>query len=400
MKIKKVFASDNAFKIYSVLIAVLLWTFVAYNQNPESSKTINNIPVYYTNTDILEREGFVVLNENDPTVNIRIYGRRLSIGKVDRRNVTASATIPEIRAGTFDVAIDVRLPISDVSITDKNPYVVRTVVEKMRTVEMPVNIVYTGNPKTPFTSVQSKASPEKVTLWGPESVINKIAALEVSIDIGSISEDTQATYEYRIIDHSGDDITDNVNIRRNIDSVSVTSSVYRTKDVTVVPEYSGQLPEGYIITGYSVSPETVRLGSKDSSVDNLSEIRTQPINIGKFTNSTKVTAGLAVPEGFTVLSDTENVEVTIIIEKLESKTFSISDIAFENAKNGLKYEVVGLPVEVSVSGAKSVIDRAELSASVNVDGVGVGTHELSLNINAPQLVNVPQQYRVTVQVSE
>ena len=38
---KKAFASDTAFRIYSVLIAILLWAFVVYNQNPESTKVIS-----------------------------------------------------------------------------------------------------------------------------------------------------------------------------------------------------------------------------------------------------------------------------------------------------------------------------------------------------------------------
>ena len=103
---KKAFASDTAFKIYSVLIAILLWAFVVYNQNPESTKIVSGIKISYTNAAELESQGLVILkNDWEPTLDITIKGR-LSIGRVDSSNVSASVTVPEMRAGEYDVSIN------------------------------------------------------------------------------------------------------------------------------------------------------------------------------------------------------------------------------------------------------------------------------------------------------
>lgn len=72
---KKAFSSDTAFRIYSVLIAILLWAFVVYNQNPESTKTVTGITVSYANEAELESQGLVILkSEREPD------GRRYGAG--------------------------------------------------------------------------------------------------------------------------------------------------------------------------------------------------------------------------------------------------------------------------------------------------------------------------------
>lgn len=396
---KKYFASDTAYKIYSIIIAVLLWAFVVYNQNPESTKSINSIPIYYTNLEALEKEGFVVLQQKEPTVDIRIKGRRLSIGKVDRQTVSASAEIPELRAGTYDIGIDVRLPLSDVSVTDKNPYVIRTVVEKILTKELPVDIKYTGTAKDPFTSVQAVTTPEKVTLWGPESVISSIASLEASIDLGTITDGGTTSLKFRILDQQGGDVTNDANIRKSTDTVSVTSSIYRIKDVKVVPEYTGALPEGYALKNFSAVPQTVRLGSKDLSVDALTEVRTTPIDLSGITRDTKLTTTLAVPDGITNLSDTLEIEVTLQIETVETKTVSIQNVSVHNAASGMLYSVRGLPVEVRISGASSLMDSPTVTASVDVAGYAEGSHQLPLILEMKEGISTVGETYVTVEIT-
>ena len=396
---KKYFVSDTAYKIYSILIAVLLWAFVVYNQNPESTKFIGGIPVAYTNVDALEREGFVILQEKEPTVDIRIKGRRLSIGKVDRSTVSASAEIPELRAGTYDIGIDVRLPISDVSITDKNPYVVRTVVEKILTKELPVDIQYTGNAKDPFTSVQATCEPEKVTIWGPESVISSVSSLEASIDMSSIVDGGVSVLKYRILNQNGDDVTDNVNIRKSTETISVNSSVYRIKDVKIVPEYTGSLPDGYALKGFSAAPDTVRLGSKDQSVDNLTEVRTAPIDLSGITRDTKLMTTTAIPEGIFDLSKTPEIEVTLQIEAVETKNISIQNVSVHNAVSGMQYSVLDLPVEVRVAGASSLMDNPRITASVDVAGFTQGTHQLPLILETPEGISSVGDTYVTVEIT-
>ena len=132
---KKWFASDLAFKIYSVLIAIFLWVFVIYDQNPESTKIVRNIPISYSNLDSLERAGYTVVKEDDLLVDFKIKGKRVSLGSLAKNSVRASISFSDLSEGEYNIMIDSRLPQNDMSVVDKSPESITVKVEKLITKE-------------------------------------------------------------------------------------------------------------------------------------------------------------------------------------------------------------------------------------------------------------------------
>lgn len=398
---KKAFSSDTAFKIYSVLIAILLWVFVVYNQNPESTKVISGISVSYTNAAELEKSNLVILkNEQEPSVDVSVKGRRLSIGKLDASNVSAYAAIPEIRVGEYEAAIDVRLPINDVSIVDKKPYTVKIVVENLKKISVPVEIKYTGNPKDASSSVQASVSPQEISLWGPESVINNVAGAVVSLDVSDAIDGENKVQKYKILSKDGKDITNNININSDTDVVSIMPSVYTTKEIPIEADYSGTIPNGYTISGVEILPAQIRLGSKDDSVERTEKIYTMPIDISNLTRSSKIHTKLVIPESLINIFSVTDVEVSITVEQSVSQTVLIENITFENAENGKLYSANSLPLSVTVSGAQSRLDNFVPNASVDVASLTDGTHTLPLKLTLPEGISLAEGYSVSVTVTD
>lgn len=395
---KKAFASDTAFRIYSVLIAILLWAFVVYNQNPESTKVISGIKVSYTNAAELEKQGLVILkSEREPTLDITVKGRRLSIGKVDGSNVAASVTVPEIRAGEFEVTIDASLPISDVSIIDKKPYIMKVVVENLKTVQVPVEIKYSGSPKDAATSVQTTVSPDVISVSGPESVVSRVQSAVVTLDVNELSDGANLVEKYKLIAKDGSDLTDDVNLQMNTDVVSVVPSVYHTKDVAVEVQYAGSLPEGYSIKSHAVSPATVSLGSKGLEIDNVSSVKTEPVDLSQLTEGKKVRAKLAIPEGFVNIYALTEVEITFEIERTETRTFSIGNVFYENSET-MKSYLAAVPFDLVLRGPGSVLDSFTPQAKVDVAGLGAGSYSLPLRLDLPEGVSLANDVFINVTV--
>ena len=396
---KKAFASDTAFRVYSVLIAILLWAFVVYNQNPESSKVISGIKVSYTNAAELEKQGLVILkSEREPTLDITVKGRRLSIGKVDGSNVTAAVTVPELRAGTFDVSVDASLPISDVSIIDKKPYTMKVVVENLKTVQIPVETKYSGSPKDAATSVQTTVSPDVITVSGPESVVGRVQSAVVTLDANELSDGANLVEKFKLIAKDGSDLTDDVNLRTNTDVVSVVPSVYHTKDVAVEVQYTGTMPEGYSIKSHSISPATVSLGSKDMEINNVSSVRTEPVDLSQLTANKKVRAKLVVPEGLVNIYSLTEVEITFEIEQTETRSFPVGNVLFQNAETAKSYVAEGLPFDIVLRGPGSVLDTFVPSAKVDVAGLEPGGYSLALQLDLPEGVSLTNNVFVSVTV--
>ncbi len=396
---KKAFASETAFKIYSLLIAILLWVFVVYNQNPQSTKVVNDINISYTNAAELERAGLIIRREQrEPTVAITVEGRRLSIGKIEAENVSASVTVPRIHEGEYDVSVETRLPISDVSIVDKKPYTIKVVVEKLKTISVPIEIKYTGNAKNENTSVQARAIPEYISVWGAESVMDNVLNAVVTFDVSNAVEGQTGDFKYKIISKDGKDITNDANVNVDSSTVSVISSVYNIKDVPIEVKYTGSVPEGYAIASTEVLPSKIRLGSKDNAVDMIEKIVTEPIDVSSLMQSEKIPVKLVIPEGIANILSVTEAEATVNVVKKVSKTVNIENVIFKNANEDLKYQAVNLPVSVTLYGAKNILDSFEIAPSVDVSGLAKGEHTLSLEFDLPENITCDGHYSVVVNV--
>lgn len=400
---KKAFTSNKAFMIYSVLIAILLWTFVVYNQNPDSTKPIRGITVYYTNADALSREGLVIIQEKSPTIDITVKGRRLSIAKLDKENVIASLTIPELSPGVYDISADVRLPIGDVSAVDIKPLTTRVIVEKIKTVELPITIDAKGNLIGASTEIKTSTIPEKISLSGPESVINRISSLQVALNLENLGDETQLHQKYRILDQNGEDMTSNPNIQKPIDSVSILTAVYNTKSMSITPDFAtSKLPAGYVISKQTLSPGLISIGSIDRSVDSINEIKTAPINLSNITQSTKITSSIIMPPGIINMFDFTSVEVSLTVERLEEKILSITNIDIIGIQDHLDYQQdPHAPVlSVHITGAKSLVDNAIPTAQANVSNLGIGTHVVPVSIKTPEGISVSGEHHITVIITQ
>ena len=59
-------------KILSLVIAILLWSYVMGVENPNESITIRNVRVNFQNMDSLEQKGLILLSPSEQFVNTKI----------------------------------------------------------------------------------------------------------------------------------------------------------------------------------------------------------------------------------------------------------------------------------------------------------------------------------------
>ncbi len=398
---KKIFASDNAFKVYSVFIAILLWVFVVYNQNPQSTKNIDGIGITYTNIAELESAGLTIRKDGrGPAISVSVKGRRLSISKIDASNVSASVTIPNIREGEYEVAVETKLPLTDVSIVDKKPYTIKVVVEKIKRISMPVEVKYTGNPKNEQTHIEAEAMPQQISMWGPQSVIDTIASVTATFDVSTAVEGNSANTKCKIISKDGKDITNDTNINLDAETIALVPTVYKTKDVPIEVRYVGEMPHDYAISAVEITPAVLRIGSKDNLIDTIEKIITEPINISELNKNEKFSVNLIIPDNVANVFSVTGVQVSISVAGRVSKTIDIENISFLNGDSTKKYEAKNLPVSVTISGAKNLLDSVSSGAYVDVSGLHNGTYTLPLVFDLPYDVSLLGYYSVNVTVSD
>ncbi|HHV39164.1 MAG TPA: hypothetical protein GXX70_06720, partial [Tepidimicrobium sp.] len=63
-------------KIFALIMAIVLWSYVMSEENPSITEEFKNIEVTLTNVATLERQNLVVLEPSEPTVNVKVSGKR------------------------------------------------------------------------------------------------------------------------------------------------------------------------------------------------------------------------------------------------------------------------------------------------------------------------------------
>jgi YbbR domain-containing protein len=158
---------------------------------------------------------------------------------------------------------------------------------------------------------------------------------------------------------------------------------------------------GYDVVSLSVDPPVVTVFGPQSFIGEAVTIRTQPIDISGATDDVVRTVSLDLPPDVSVSGGT-SVTVTIEIEPAQGRqTLEVTVIA------------VGLDPGLSVKGALPLVQVVllgelpalqalrpnDIAATINLSGLGEGTHTVSVAVSAPTEVSVASISPETVEIT-
>ena len=122
----------------------------------------------------------------------------------------------------------------------------------------------------------AEASPEKVTISGPASLIGKIDRVDAPVDASGIKQDTTVTSSLKVIDKNQDSISDTKMSYLKFDIgepvVDVHVDLWSVRDeVKLNVNYMGEPAEGYQIGNVSITPSTISVAGTDEALANLAQ---------------------------------------------------------------------------------------------------------------------------------
>ncbi len=306
---KKFLTSDTAWKIYSVLIAIVLWCVVVVNENPDSTREVEDIPITIVNHDALEQAGLAYVQNEDLTMDLKVSGRRLAIAKAER--VLATVTVPNIRVGTYDLPIEIQPPSNDIRIVSKSRDTVRVVVERRVEKAHTVEVVINGVSEDERMLYKTQLDATSVLLTGPQSVIERVGRVYVSINKNDAGKKIKA--DLIIEDRRGDNITQDANIGKSFDAVNLSLTKLTSAKTAVEAVLEGAPAEKYAVLETVISPDTVLLGAATKSDSWLETVKTLPISVEGKTADFTERVELDVPDGYELLEEKTTVQVTVKI---------------------------------------------------------------------------------------
>lgn len=403
---KKEKKSDFTLKIFSLIIAIILWSYVMDEVNPYTEKEFRNVEVILLNVESLEREGIKILEPESLDIRVSISGRRSDIIKVKEEDITAQVDLRGYSPGeNVKAHIYVQVPAS-VTLEDYSPREAQFTLDRIESSEKNVIVETVGELANGYVLGRPEISPQSIMVEGPRTWINSISRVLATVDVEGATDDINVSRPIRLLDNNGNDVR---GLSTNTNSVDITIPVYRIKSVPIELQTINDLSGDYEIFNIQIEPSRIEIIGKDQLKD-IHSISTEEIDINEFMENREIIVGLQLPEGVRLKNPDQEIKVTMNIEEIVERAFdyTLEDVSLLNLDENLivREEDLELPFSVTIQGSSSTIERLEagdIDLELDLAGLEEGQHDISVNVteNGFEVVStLPESLNITLEPRE
>jgi YbbR domain-containing protein len=391
---------DLTLKIVSVFFAIFLWFVVLDSSNPVTWIELN-VPLKIENESSLREKGIMIKNENFPrNVSVSLKGRKNTFNNIGLNDIEAIVDLSKVEdVNTQFLYVNVYTNKDGVSFQGVTPRVVEIELEKLGENPFPVKVVPTGKPKEGYKVVRSNAIPATVSIEAPDEIINSIGEVRAYVDVDNLSNDIIVNKECLVYNKEGEKIAE-------LDKkISVDISIEIAKEVPIVPAVRGRPAKNYTDGIHRVVPEKAWISGSSEIIDQIDNLKTEPIDIDNISESMTKIVNLALPEGVRLVDTPRSVYVDVVIEELAEREFVFGkeSIEFDNTarNNSFRYEVLDEIIKITLTGTRQELNKIapeSLRLSVDVNGLSEGEYKRPINVVLPDTVKLVENYDVKISV--
>jgi len=399
-RLDKLFNKNWFIKLSSLVIAFLLFLMVNMDNttiqpggvpgNTDGSRVLEevNLEIYYD-------EDNYVLTEAPEFVQVNLRGPQnvLTVAQVTQAQQELFIDLSDMEAGVHYEKVQHRgfpagLTISVV------PATVRVTIQEKQTVSFPVEVVLAneGEIEEGYVVGTPSVSPSSVDVTAAQGMIEQIAIARVTVDLTGRDSSFTESISVDLYDENGNEMDLTANPPAVEVDVPITSP---NKEIPIRIETSGELPDGVAIDSISTEPETVTIFGPVDVINDISFIDLSSIDLTEITTDTEFEMEVPVPDGIEKV-EPETVMVDIEATQEEEREFSEFEIEVEGLENDQLIEFISPEegqIDLIVKGSADALERLErqdLQASIDVEGLSEGEHEAQLSINGPQNIRFLQ----------
>lgn len=381
-------------KVFALLIAVVLWSYVMYEVNPEETRESKNINVTFTNEHTLERQNLVVMEPEEVTISVKVTGKRSDMINFSFQSVKASVDLSGYTEGQRKVPIKVELDQSSkIKISSFEPKEVLFTFDKLITRERPVTIKTEGQLESGYIIGDLESKSQTILLKGPRSWINEVSEIVATVNLNGRKDSGNITAPIKLLDDQGNDVR---GIEKEPSSIDIAVPILRTRKLPIELRIKNGLEENYEITGVSINPSSIGVkGSKE--ILELTTIYTEAVDINDLIEGIEILVDLDLPEGAELLDPSQKIRVSLKIEESSLKTFSykLDELRIDNLDNALSLgeEEYLKDIQITVKGNKEEIEKLtkdDLQLYIDLNTFTEGLNQAYVNFNLPTGMTVKE----------
>lgn len=300
------------YKLLALAVALILWNYVDSERNPQSRETFS-VPVHIARVSA----GYAA-DVLTPKVSVTIQGLKTVVDSVSVDDVKASIDLAEVRLNhktvKANVPVRLRLPRAvqaDLSVSI-NPKYACVLIESIETRRMPVEVQFTSQPPLGYSYSSPLLSPGAVDVSGKFSQLAKVKKVVLTLSedaVGSLNGDY---YELNAVDANGSAVAEvklhPAKVKAKLEMVESPT----TRAAVVSPIFEGQPKFPLRVTKYTVTPSSVTLAGRPSTLSKISAVETEKISLEGANSTVTHDVMLKIPRG-TKATSSRTVKVTVYI---------------------------------------------------------------------------------------
>ncbi len=362
--------------VLSLFAALLMWIYITGTQEAPIDRVFDNVEVVFSGAETMkESKGFVVTDVDTERVTVRITGTRKNIGKLGSSDLKAMIDLSKVtRIGNNLFRYDIEYPDtvdkSSVSVISYSPENIQFYVAKLSTKVVPVKGAFLGGTAEGHVAEDLEFDPETVTLSGPDSELEHIEYVWVTLGGDNVSKTKTAEVTFTYMDKDGNQL-DYTDITADYDKVSVTLPIKLKKDVPLsvaLVEGSGATKDNTIIT---IEPAIITIQGEAALVEGINKIVLETIDLTDFSDTLEGAYPIVLDNEVQNVTGITEAKVKVEIVGLKTKKLTVRNMSYINLPEGYTAEILTESHEVIIRAPEDVLDEitsANLRAVADLSG--------------------------------
>ena len=399
-------------KIMSVAIAIVVWLIVVNIDNPVGTNYYTITDVELINKEYVESSDTIgkmcMPEENQDSVKVAITASKKVRDRIRLSDITAVADLQQaVSLDTDPVMVPITVTClasgvlpSDIKVTPQN---LTVNLDEKETQEFVVNVSKGDTkPGKDYEVGSLTASPEKIRITGPKTLVNKIDKVNATIALDGNTEDYTQEVNLTIYDKNQEALSESemnsLRIENNA-KVIVTAKLWKIRTgVKIAAGYVGTPAGGYQVGSVKTVPDTISVAGNTEGLESLSEndnvitIPADRIDISGESKDVerKISLKNLLPDNVKLTSDSsEDVWVTVSILPVGSQEFNLptKNIEVKNKPDNLQvtFETAQIALRIK-SESENLADLnidEDVKAEIDLKDKEAGNYKVPVKLSLP-----------------
>ncbi len=413
LNLSHLFESRKFNFIFSILVAIVCWYFVATTIETQHDGIVEDVPVNFSVGMVsVTSQGLNILGTPEATVDIMVTGERALVGSLRASDFNVVVRYDNVTgAGSYSLPISVTKAdnYADFAILSVTPLSVEIEVDRIETISMPVSVDISDIViEEGYIAGLPSATPAEITIQGSRSEVSRISSAVVSYEgTTPLNERAVGAGEILLYDVDGGEII-TTGLTLSASEAEISIPIQKIGMMKTKVEFINA-PDGFDIDtlNYEITPSEIRVSGSEGDIDQAGDLLLGYIDLKNFSMNYGESFEVVLPSGFTNLDNINTAQVVFDTEDMSERTVVVEDFTIKNAIAGMEVNLDNLIVQgVTLVGDAETLETlasGSVIGEIDSDDINVtqGVQEVPIKIQIPTADNIFAigEYTVAIEIS-